>query len=160
MNHSQTDHITTVWLEMVHSHEELLRGVGVFLSSDKKEREKALICNYSGNRPLTVLLLRDYVPVEDLKALLPFLLSNAESVHQYLFAFRTIILRIPREWLMAHIEEAAQSILKDGDDETYPRLIELYIQIDRSLAIRLANQAIASVDAETRAVGSEFLEIL
>jgi hypothetical protein len=106
------------------------------------------------------MLLKDFVKVEDLQELLPFLLLHASSVHQYLFAFRAIILRIPREWLSKRIEDAAKPILDGGDDEDYRRLLELCIEVQPALAKRIAKRAMKSANADVREVGSEFVEVL
>lgn len=145
---------------MERSHATLVESVNAFSACPKEQRLAALRANYQKNRPLVILLLQHFVQTSDLKDFLPFLLSYADSVHQYLFAFRAIILRIPQDWLREHIEEAAEPILKAGDDQTLRRFLELYLEIDQSLARRLAERAMGSSDAETREAGADFLEAL
>lgn len=153
-------HANETWSRLEHSHATFLEALTAFSASTKEQRVEALRENYQKNRPLVVLLLQHFVEISDLKELLPFLLSYADSVHQYLFAFRAIVLRIPRDWLAQHIEQAAEPILKDGDDQAFRRFLELYFEIDHSLTRRLAERALASSDADTREAGADFLEKL
>ena len=146
------------WTQMELSHSVFLKAFDAFQTCPKDQRLEAMKVGYRNNRPLVVLLLLYLVEVPDLQELLPFLLSNVVSIHRYLFALRHAILRIPRDWLVEHVEEAAEPILKEGDDETFRRLLELYIEIDRALAYRLAERATKSTDADTRDAGSDFLE--
>lgn len=157
---NQAEHIDDRWIQVERSHADLVKAVDAFLARAPGERVEALKANYGRNRRLVVMLLKEFVSVEDLKELLPFLLSNASSVHQYLFAFRQIILRIPREWLSARIEEAARPILDEGDDEDYRRILELCVEVEPAVARRIASRAVKSPDAEVRAVGAEFIEAL
>jgi hypothetical protein len=109
---------------------------------------------------LVIILLLYFVEVADLQELLSFLLSNIVSIHRHLFALRHVVLRIPREWLTQHIEEAAEPFLKDGDDETFRRFLEFYFEIDPSLTRRLAERALTASDADTREAGADFMEKL
>lgn len=149
-----------IWTEMEHSHAAFLGDLSTFLACTKQKRLEALRANYPRNRPLVILLLQHFVQTSDLEDLLPFLLSHVGSVHQYLFAFRAIIHRIPSDWLSEHIEEAAEPFLRGGNDETFRRFLELYIDIDLLLARRLAQRALESSDTDTREAGSDFLQKL
>ncbi len=153
-------HTNEAWSQLERSYEPFRRAIDVFLTCAKEERINAIEENYQANRPLVVLLLLEFVSVEDLQGLLPFLLSQAESIHGYLWAFRSIILRIPRPWLIHHIEEATEPFLSSGDDGTYRRFLELYLDIDASLIRRLAERALASSNKDTREAGADFLEKL
>jgi hypothetical protein len=146
------------WKQLELSYEPFRHAVDAFLKCTKDQRVTAIKANYQANRPLVILLLSALVLVEDLEELLPFLLSQAESIHGYLWAFYSIILRIPRDWLAAHIENAAEPFLRSGDDGTYRRFFELYLDIDVTLARRLAERALASSDADTREAGTDFME--
>src|SRR2546430_2790677 len=133
-----------VWRKLELAHAPFRQAVDEFLACTKEQRIGAIKSNYQGNRPLVILLLEALLPVEDLMELLPFLLSHAESIHGYLWAFRSMILRIPGDWLSKHIEEAAEPFLQSGDDGTYRRFLELYLDIDPTLVRRLAKRALAS----------------
>jgi len=149
-----------VWRKLEHAHAPFRQAVDEFLACTKEQRIEVIKSNYQVNRPLAILLLSAFMPVEDLEELLPFLLSHAESIHGYLWAFRSIILRLPREWLAANIEEAAEPFLESGDDCTYRRFLELYIDVSPTLVRRLAERALASTDPDTREAGADFLEKL
>jgi len=148
------------WKQLELTYKPFRQALDAFLTGTQQQRIGAIRENYQVNRPLVILLLLEFVSVEDLEELLPFLLSHAQSIHGYLWAFRSIILRIPREWLTDHIEKAAEPFLQGANDEAFRRLLELYFEIAPSLVRRLAERALASSDAETREAGADFLEKL
>lgn len=150
----------SAWRNLELAHVPFRQAVDEFLACTREQRIEAIKSNYQGNRPLVILLLKALVPAEDLMELLPFLLSHAESIHGYLGAFRSIILRMPKDWLADHIEGAAEPLLQSGDDGTYRRFLELYVNIDPALVRRLAERALASTDPDTREAGADFLEKL
>jgi len=104
-----------------------------------------------------------HLGIEDHKLLFKELVFLASYAHGAIQAIRNIILSLPRDWVLGHIEEAAEPLLRsDGDDidDTYRRLLELYSQLDRSLALKLARRAAAHSDHDTREAGEEFLRQL
>jgi hypothetical protein len=64
---------------------------------------------------------------------------------------------LPRDWLVAHIERYAESLLGYEDYEEYRRLLELYSLIDRDPTLRLARRAAAHDDADIKEAGEDFL---
>jgi hypothetical protein len=101
-----------------------------------------------------------FLPLEERKQLLGPLVSLASFGHGQTSTAREAILSMPHEWLKKHIDALAEPILARGDEEEYRRLLELYIELDRSLALRLARRASASDDDEVADVGKEFLSRL
>jgi hypothetical protein len=82
----------------------------------------------------------------------------ASAVHAVLAPerVRDAIRSLAREWVLAHIEPAAEPVLRRGDRDTYRRLLELCEQLDPDLRRRLAERAVVQPDPETRAAGDEF----
>jgi hypothetical protein len=150
--------IESLWEQMGKAHETFVEFVGELKSVDRETRLKLIQQGYK-NRRLVVALL-DYLDQEDLKALLPFLMSHVRSVHGYISYFRRAILSLPKEWLLEHIEEAAEPILQSGDDEEYRRFLELYLQINPELTRRLAQRALASSNPNVQEAGQDFMEKL
>ena len=68
---------------------------GEFLKGDKADRVDLITGGYKTNRYLTLEVLRR-IPFEELKELLPFLMSHARSVHAYLGHVREIIFEITK----------------------------------------------------------------
>lgn len=97
------------------------------------------------------------LPASELQELFGQLVILASWVNGALFAARDLIRRLPREWVLAHIQSAAEPLLAEADEEHYRRLIELYAELDRHLADSLARRAAASTNGDVREVGEEFL---
>ena len=91
------------------------------------------------------------------QALFPDLLSLASVGHGLTSASRDLILSLPRDWVLSTIDKTAQPILEQGGYEEYQRLLELYAELDRDLALRLAQQAAAHKDPEVQEAGRDFL---
>jgi len=73
---------------------------------------------------------------------------------------RELILTLPHEWLLANIEEQAEKLLTNNDDEDYRGLFLLYRQLDPRLARKLAERAMASPNPEIKEIGEYFMEML
>jgi hypothetical protein len=76
--------------------------------------------------------------------LLNDLVDLASVSHSDIELGRQAILSLPKNWLLENIEKSAEPLLKNGTDEEYRRLLELYIQIDRELTERLARTSFAA----------------
>lgn len=83
------------------------------------------------------------------------LVDLASISHSDIELGRQGILSLPKTWLLENIEKIAEPLLKNGTDEEYRRLLELYIQIDRELTERLAKRA-QHEDSDIREVGEDF----
>ena len=70
---------------------------------------------------------------------------------------RDLVLSLPREAVLAKIEEAAEPLLVSSTENEYRRLLELYKQLDVALTQRLAKQALQSGDAEVKEAGEDYL---
>jgi hypothetical protein len=84
----------------------------------------------------------------------------ASFSHGSIQAVRKLILSLPRDWVLSRIEEVAEPILRSGDYDEYRRLLELYFELDRELASRLAARARAQEDEDVREAGEDFLDRL
>ncbi len=73
---------------------------------------------------------------------------------------REALQAIPRDWLMAHLEQAAEHLLHLNEEWEYRRLLELYWGLDRELTRRLATQGLESANPDIRLAGQEFLDKL
>ena len=149
--------ISALWKQMEGAHETLMRTLGQFFKGDESARLAFLREQYNGNRNLVLFVLQ-YLPQEELKKVLPFLLEHARSVHGHLHKVREIILTIPKEWLVDHIEAAADPLLESATYDDYRRFLELYFAIDLNLTERLARRAKDSADPDIKEAGEDFME--
>jgi hypothetical protein len=108
----------------------------------------------------TALRLIEYLKLEERQNLFNELVDLASVSHSDIELCRKGILSFPKTWLLANIEKSAESLLQDGTDEEYRRLLELYIDIDRALTQRLARRALAHADPDIREAGEDFQNYL
>jgi hypothetical protein len=108
----------------------------------------------------TALRLIEYLKIEERQILLNDLVDLASVSHSDVELGRQAILLLPKTWLIENIEKSAEPLLKDGTDEEYRRLLELYIQIDRELTERLAKRALQHKDPDIREAGEDFQNYL
>lgn len=104
----------------------------------------------------TALRLIEYCTIEECQILFDDLVNLASVYHSDIELVRKVILSLPKTWLLANIENSAEPLLKDGTDEEYRRLLELYIHIDEELTQKLVNQALNHPDPDIQEVGSDF----
>ncbi|MBE9128344.1 MULTISPECIES: hypothetical protein [unclassified Coleofasciculus] len=108
----------------------------------------------------TALRLIKSLNLEERQGLFDDLVDLASVSHSDIELCRKVILSLPKKWLLANIENSAEPLLQDGTDEEYRRLLELYIDIDRKLAQRLAQRAVQHEDLDIREVGEDFQNYL
>lgn len=106
-------------------------------------------------RRLVILMLSVMKPHE-LQDLFPELIGLASWGHGAVGTVREAILRIPHEWLLIHIEPAAENYLRDGTEDEFRRFLELYDLIDPNLTNRLATRAMNHTDPEIREAGNDY----
>jgi hypothetical protein len=97
---------------------------------------------------------------QELQSLFDDLVEWSSTGHGTVHVFREAILSLPRQWVLSRIEGVAEPLLRDGTYDEYRRFLELFIELDRDLALRLARRAAAHPDADIREAGSDFLAIL
>jgi hypothetical protein len=97
---------------------------------------------------------------EELKQLFDVLVEWASTGHGLVHVFRDAILSLPREWVFARIEDAAEPFLQEGTYDEYRRFLELYVDLDRGLTLKLARRAAAHEDEDIREAGEDYLESL
>ncbi len=98
--------------------------------------------------------------IEERQQLLDDLLSLASVSHSDLALTRDVLFSLPREWLLTNIEARAEPLLRNGTDEEYRRLLELYAELDLNLARTLAWRALKQDNADIREVGEDFMNRL
>jgi hypothetical protein len=106
------------------------------------------------------LNLSNSLKPDELKQVFDELLALAGLILSAVPRARDLILKLPKEWLLEHIEAAAEPLLNGqytATYEIYRLLIILYDQIDQELARRLAQQALAHDDPDIQEAGYDYL---
>jgi hypothetical protein len=89
--------------------------------------------------------------------LFPDLVDVARAAHGPVGAVRDMILRLPQDWVLAHVEEVVEAILRNEEYDDYWMFLELYEKLDRGLMLKLARRAAAHQDPEIRELGEDWL---
>ncbi len=99
------------------------------------------------------------LPLEQGRAILSGFLEQAcqcQNIHNIEIG-RYGIWSIPKEWILEHIEELAELLLKTEDEYEYRRLFEVYEKLDKGLVHKLALRALESPNSDIRETGKDFL---
>jgi hypothetical protein len=153
-----TEEEKLLWQRLVEAFLQFANVSAVFFAPGV-DRVKLLREGFRYGDIATTMYLASYLSVSELKLLLPELVYVA-TAPGYAARVRKIILSLPLDWLLANIEETCEPILYSDDEEDFRRIFELYMEIDRELASRLAERAINHADELIREVGQDFLETL
>ena len=108
----------------------------------------------------TALRLFFYLSLSERQSLLDELVDLASVGHSDIELCREAILSLPKGWLLEHIECSVESLLADGTDEEYRRLLELYVRIDDRLTEKLVKRALQHEDIDVREAGEDFQNYL
>ena len=146
-----------LWDRLVESHMAFVKAAMEFLSGDV-DRISLLRNALRGKERTTALYIAPQLSVGEKQALFREWLFLASFDHGALHRVREIILSLPRDWVLANIENETADLLNSADSLEYRRFLELYLLLDSHLALRLAKQANTHRDKEIRETGEEFLE--
>jgi hypothetical protein len=146
------------WQDMISAYMKYVEKSGEFFQS-KLDRIKILREGLQRGDIPVVLDLASGLDVSELIQLLPELIYIS-TAPGYARKAREIILSIPKEWLLLNVEEAAESIMKTNDEEDFRRLFELYLEIDRELAVKLTARILNHSDEYIREIGQDLAKIL
>lgn len=109
---------------------------------------------------MTALTIVERLPISERQQLFDTLVFLASFSSGLVQCVRDIILSLPRDWVLARIEQAAEPLLSDGTYDEYRRFLELYELLDRGLTLKLARRAAAQSDPDIREAGQDYLEKL
>jgi hypothetical protein len=117
---------------------------------------QALASSNGAHRAIALALLRQLQPAEQ-QALFPELIRAARAAHGPLEGVRSLILALPRDWVLARIHQEVEPILAEEQYDDYWMFLELFDQMDRNLTEQLARRAASSSDQDTRELGEDYL---
>jgi hypothetical protein len=146
---------TVLWHRLVESRGTFSRALGEFLA-EGVDRVAVL----RGRERATALYVAPYLKIPERLRLFPEWVFLASFAHGSIHVPRAMILSLPREWVLAHIEQEAEPFLQDGTYDEYRRFLELYEQLNRDLTLKLARRAAEHSDPDIREAGEDFLQEL
>lgn len=156
MNLSLDENEEIVWQNLVNAFFSYVEASGVFFKPEV-DHVKLLREGFRRGDIAVALDIASSLDSSKVSELLPELV-NMSTAHGYALRAREIILSLPHNWLITCIEEVAEPILQSGDDFEFRQIFQLYLEIDRTLAVKLGEKAINGSDEYIREVGKELLE--
>lgn len=145
-----------MWDRLVKSHLQFTQLLQQFFLLDV-DRTSMLKEGFRKGDIATALYVLPYLPINEQSLLLDELLLFVTSPG-YSDAAKKILLSLPRDWLLANIEQASKSILISSDESDYRLLFELYLMLDVNLASNLAKKALEHSNKDIQEAGNDFME--
>lgn len=145
-----------IWERLVGVYLKYLMALQEF-SADDVDRVALIRSAVAGPNRFVAVKMAQYLKDSEHLQLLDTYVAGASTGHSGVDAFRDLILRLPRDWLLERIENAIEPHLADGTEDEYRRFLELYTDLDRGLALKLAKRAGAHSDPDIREAGEDFL---
>ncbi len=145
-----------LWQRVVNAYKEFSLALKELLSN-KEGRIEIVRKGLTGQDREAAIFLLDYLRPEDIMQLFDELLYLASFSHGAILSVRKSILSLPRDWVINRIESKVEKLLVNGDYDGYRRFLELYIELDHSLALKLARKALEQDDEDIKEAGRDFL---
>jgi len=145
-----------LWQRLVNSNRSYIEARTDFLQHAKNRIELLRgALNGTGLEVITAIQLVEALGESERLSLFPQILQKCISQKWGSFA-RSIVINLPRPWVLEHIEAESKNLLVDHLD--YLMMLGLYTALDRALALRLAGLAAASADEDIRDLGVSYLK--
>lgn len=160
MTAPESGHDIEVWRKLVETHSAFLAASREFFTEGVDRVALVREALRDGKDKFTACHVLTQMQASELEGLFDALVEWASTGHSLIHVFREAILSLPREWVLANIEEAAEPCLRDGTCDEFRRFLELYIRLDHDLTLRLAQRASAHPDADIHEAGRDFLGTL
>jgi hypothetical protein len=146
-----------VWEHFCFSYDTYLRALREVLTSDINRVTILKGAFRDLNRRDALIHLLQYLKSDELQQLFDELVYLASFSHGRISYIREIIKKMPRAWVLEHIEKASEPHLVNGTYDEYRSLLQLYLELDKELTIKLAERAKLSADYDTREAGEEYV---
>jgi hypothetical protein len=146
-----------IWQSLVAATEAYSSSSRAFLE-EATDRVGLLRRSLGGNVVNVILALASlpYVPLSDRLELFDLIIEKC-TVQKYASLAKRLVLSLPRDWVIANIENATKPLLGQFDHIDYLLLLDLYASLDKHLAIKLAHAAAAHPNIEVRDVGEQYI---
>ena len=148
-----------VWQRLVNSHKEFALALQAFLRGDVN-RVLLMRQELVGKDNATAYYFLPYLHQDEVIQLFDMLVPLASTGHSNIKQVRDAILSLPHDWVLHNIEPLAEPLLADGTDDEYRRFLELYSELDKDLALKLAQRAVEHTDPHIKEAGEDFIELL
>ena len=150
-----------LWRRLVQAEAAFYAARGSLFTTCRNELvELSRLALHTPNQRVTALGIIKLLSIEEQQSLLPDLLSLACFNHGQTAVARELVLALPREWLINRIEEAAEPLLQFDSYEEYLWLFEIYMELDASLARKLAQRAADHSDVDIQDAARHFYQAL
>jgi len=108
-------------------------------------------------RYIALSLAESFTP-DELKSMFGTLVFTASWAHPHTQTARELVLKIPRQWVLDHIEPVMEPILATDDPDEFRRMLELARVLDHALLSKLCQRAVNHTNSEIREAGHDFLQ--
>src|SRR5437660_1291660 len=144
MNQQTTDGNAALWERLVECNLEYSRAFRAFCAEGVQRVPWVRKGLHSGGIDrATALTVLPYMSVAERLELFSDLVDVARAAHGPVDAVWKLILSLPRDWVLAHIEQEVEPILRGEEEDDYWMFLQLYAQLDRDLTRKLAHRAAA-----------------
>ena len=145
------------WDSVASSHRDYVIGINELL---KAHRDEVLgLVEHGFSHPMDAGIAIGLLPTLTMlerQALLPLMLSLCRPDAYPLIA-RPFVLELPREWVIANAESAAEGLLASDDYIDWCSVLDVFEELDLTLARRVAVRMTQHLDGEIRAEGASYL---
>ena len=148
-----------LWTAVVAAHHAFSIALRELVSKSSDSSEIIRRALLGGERATALYVLKS-MSVDEIRNCAKELVFLSSFSHGAVEFVRTILLRLPREYLIGVIPSIAEPILSSGTDDEYRRILELYEKIDGALTEQLARRAAANADPDIQEAGIDFLNRL
>jgi hypothetical protein len=153
------DNEKSVWDRLSTSYMMYAQALKDFFSGDVDHIRLMKIALMGKDRIIAIHLLQ-YLSQSEHLQLFDELVYLSSFSHGSIEAVRQVILAMPRDWVLENIEQTTEPLLKNGTYDEYRRLLELYLELDPEITLKLAQRAIKHEDPDIREVGVDFINKL
>jgi len=159
MNSDLSNEDSVIWRNLVQAH---YAWTNAWFSFTNENVDRVALVRYAlrTGELATAFTAARYMREAEILELFPEWLDWAIHSQNYFDSAFEIIMQLPHEWVLQHIEATAEPLLKGANHDEYSALLSLYSHLDYGLAMQLAQRMETHPDPEVQERGSEFLEEL
>lgn len=153
------DNKKSLWDRLSTGYIMYVEALAEFLSPDV-DRIKLMKDALRGKDRFIALHLLQFITQSEHLQLFDELVYLCSFAHGAIGKAREVILALPRDWVLANIEQSAEPLLINGTYDEYRRFLELFIELDPEITLKLAQRAKNHEDSDVREAGIEFIQTL
>jgi hypothetical protein len=147
------------WARLIEVRNEYHCILGKMLASDRSK--VVALANESLLKPderyVALAVAKSFTP-DELKGIFQNLVLTASWAHAHTGTARALVLKIPRDCVLQHIQPVIDSILATDDPDEFRRMMELAQELDRALLLRICKRAVNHPNPEIREAGEDFTD--